>query len=101
MGTDFVLMSAPLLLETPLEIESTGNVRSNIPYALEKRNDRGASGFSRILFKRFPGMQSVRGVASSIRLKTTERSHFRTSLSYAHYKLGVDYNYMLMRRSIL
>ena len=76
--------SPPLLLKTQWEIrscQSTGNVRANIPDASEE---------CRILFKCFPGMQSVRRVTSSNRLKATELSHFHTSLLYVglHYKLS-------------
>ena len=72
--------------------ESTGNARANIPDASEERDNRGASGFFRILFKHYPGTQSVRRFASSNRFKTTEHSHFRTSFLYAHYKLSTEYN---------
>ena len=51
---------------------SSGNVRANIADASEERDYRGASRFSRILFKRFPCTQSVRRVPSS---KTTECSN--------------------------
>ena len=40
--------------------ESTGNVRANIPDASVECDNRSASGLSRILFKHFLGMQSVR-----------------------------------------
>ena len=70
---------------------STGNARANIPDTLEECDNRGASGFSRILFKCFPGAQSIRRVESSNRLKTTERSHFCTSLLYVRNKLSSEY----------
>ena len=82
-------MSLPLLL---------GNVRANIPDASEERNNGGAHGFSRILFKCFPCVQIVRRVVSSNRFKTTECSHLHTSLSYVHYKLSAEYRMDKKRR---
>ena len=38
--------------------ENSGNARANIPDASEECDNRGASGFSRIVFKRFPGKAS-------------------------------------------
>ena len=77
------LMSPPFLRKTPWEIflgapGCTGNARVNIPDASEERDNRGASRLSRILFKRFPGKQCVRRVASSNRLEAhIFASHFR------------------------
>ena len=67
----------------------SGNAWENIPDASEKHDNRGTSGYSRILFKCFPGTQSVRRMSSN-RFKTTERS-LCTSLSYPHYKLSAEY----------
>ena len=71
--------------------EDQGNARANIPDASKECDNRGTSGYSRILFKHIPGMQSIRRVASSNRFKTTEHSHLHTSLSHAHYKLSAEY----------
>ena len=79
---------------SPRAPEDSGNARANIPDVSEERDNRGTSGYSRILFKRFPGTQSVRRVASGNRFKTTERTHLRTSLSYAHYKFS-DYAFKI------
>ena len=74
--------------------EDPGNVTANIPDASKERDHRDTSRYSRILFKRIPGMQSVRRVASSNKFKTTERSHLHTSLLDAHYKLSAQYRQM-------
>ena len=72
--------------------EDSGNARANTPDASKEHDNRGTFGFSRILFKRFPGTQNIRRVASSNRFETTERSHLHTSLLYAHYELSAGYH---------
>ena len=54
------------------------------PHASEKRNNRGASEFPRILLKRIPGTQSFRRVASSYRFKKSERPH---SCTFMHFRM--------------
>ena len=71
---------------------NSGHAGTNIPYASEERDNRGASEFPRILLQRIPGTQSFRRVASSNRFKKSERSHLGTSLSYVHYKLSSEYH---------
>ena len=75
----------------PWAQKGTGNARAYSPDSSKERNNRGASRFTRILLKQIPGKQSVKKVASRDRLKTTESTHFRTSLSYVHYKLSSEY----------
>ena len=65
--------------------EDPGNVRANIPDASKEHDHRYTSGHYRVLFECIPGAHSIWRVASSIRFKTTERPHQRTSLSHAHY----------------
>ena len=72
--------------------EDSGNARANIPNASKERNLRDTSGYSRVLFECIPGTQGFWRVASSNRLKPTERPHRRSSLSHAHYKLSAEYH---------
>ena len=74
----------------PDEVQCMGG--ANIPDASEECDHRGASEFPRLLLKHIPGAQSIGRVASSDRFKKTERSHFRTSLSYVHYELSSEYH---------
>ena len=69
----------------------SGHAGTNIPYASEEHDNRGAPDFPRILLKRIPGTKSFRTVASSHTFKKSERSHLGTSLSYVHYKLSSEY----------
>ena len=68
--------------------EDSGNARANIPNATTEGNLRGTYKFSRVVFEHIPGTQGFWRVASSNRFETTERTHRRTSLSHAHYKLN-------------
>ena len=77
---------------SPEAQEDSGNARANIPDASKEHYNRCTFGFSRILFKRFSGTQSIRRVASSNRFETTERSHLHTSLLCAHYELSDGYH---------
>ena len=58
---------------SPGGIENPGNARANFPNASEERNLRNISRHSRVLFESIPGTQGVWRVASSYRLKTTEK----------------------------
>ena len=60
--------------------EDSGNVRANIPNASEEFDNRGSSGYSRILFKHFPGTQSVRRMAFSNRFKPHFHMHTISSV---------------------
>ena len=64
---------------------------TNIPYALEESDHKGASKFARNILQRIPVMQNVRRVASRNRFEKTKPSHSCTSLSYVHYKLSSEY----------
>ena len=64
-----------------------GHAGTNLPYAPKERNNRGATRFSRFLFKRIPGTEIYRRVASSYRSKESERPHSCTSFPYVHDKL--------------
>ena len=64
-----------------------GHAGTNLPYAPKERNKRGASRFSRFLFKRIPGTENFRRVVSSYRSKESKRPHSRTSFPYVHDKL--------------
>ena len=75
----------------PGDIEDPGNARADFPNASEERNLRYISRHSRVLFECIPGMQGIRRVASSYRLKTTEPTHRCSSLSHAHHKLSAEY----------
>ena len=70
--------------------EDSGNARENIPNASKERNLRDTPGYSSALFKHILGRQGFWRVASSNRLKTTERPHRRSSLSHAHHKLSAE-----------
>ena len=75
----------------PADIEDPGNARADLTNASEERNLRYISRHSRVLFERIPGTQGIWRVASSYRLKTTEPTHRRSSLSNAHHKLSAEY----------
>ena len=64
-----------------------GHAGTNHPYAPKKRDNRGASEFTRTLFERIPGTKSFRRLASSYRSNESERPHSCTSFPYVHYKL--------------
>ena len=66
---------------------SFGHAGTNYPYAPKERHSRGASRFSRFLFKRIPGTEIYRRVVSSYRSKESERPHSCTSFPYVHDKL--------------
>ena len=72
---------------SPEPTRDFGHVGTNLPYAPKERNNRGASRFSRFLFKRIPGTEIYRRVASSYRSKESERPHSCTSFPYVHDKL--------------
>ena len=71
------------------DIEDPGNARADLTNASEERNLRYISRHSRVLFERIPGTQGIWRVASSYRLKTTEPTHRRSSLSHAHHQCSV------------
>ena len=75
----------------PGDIEDPGNARADFPNASEERNLRYISRHSRVLFEHIPGTQGIWRVAFSYRLKTTETTHRRSSLSHAHHKLSAEY----------
>ena len=64
-----------------------GHAGTNLPYAPEERDNRGAPKLTRVLLERIPGKESFRGVASSHRSKKSERPHSRASFPYVHDKL--------------
>ena len=68
----------------------TGNARADFPNASEERKLRFIFRHSRVLFESIPGTQGIWRVASSYRLKRTEPTHRRSSLSHAHHKLSAD-----------
>ena len=73
---------------------SSGHAGTNIPYASEERDNRGASEVPRILLKRIPGTQSFWRVASSNRfkLKILNAHIYAPHLkSYVYYKLSAEY----------
>ena len=69
----------------PKRFSGGRHVRANIADAPKESDNGGASKFSRILLKCVPGAKSVRRLASSDRIKTTECPHLRTTFSYVHY----------------
>ena len=73
------------------DIEDPGNARADFPNASEEHNLRYISRHSGVLFEYIPGTQGIWRVASSYRLKTTETTHRRSSLSHAHHKLSAEY----------
>ena len=64
-----------------------GHAGTNHSHAPKERDNRGASKFTRVLFKHIPGTKSFRRVASSYRSKESERPHSCTSFPYVHDKL--------------
>ena len=66
---------------------SFGHAGTNLPYAPKERHSRGASRFSRFLFKRIPGTEIFRRVAAGYRSKESKRPHSCTSFPYVHDKL--------------
>ena len=86
---------------------NSGHAGTNIPNASEERDYRGASEFPRILFQCISGAQGFRRVASSIRFKKGERSHFHTIFTCSPYggfpnfghldPIGPQASYLLFR----
>ena len=66
---------------------SFGHAGTNLPYASKEHHSRGASRFSRFLFKRIPSTEIFRRVAAGYRSKESKRPHSCTSFPYVHDKL--------------
>ena len=64
-----------------------GHAGTNHSHAPKECDNRGASEFTRVLFKCIPGTKSFRRVVSSYRSKESERPHSCTSFPYVHDKL--------------
>ena len=64
-----------------------GHAGTNHHHAPKERDNTGASRFPRLLFKRIPGMEVYRRLASSHRSKESERPHSCATFPYVHNRL--------------
>ena len=64
-----------------------GHAGTNLHHAPKERDNTGASRFPRLLFKRIPGTEVYRRLASSHRSKESERPHSCATFPYVHDRL--------------
>ena len=64
-----------------------GHAGTNLHHAPKERDNTGASRFPRLLFKRIPGTEVYRRLASSHRSKESERLHSCATFPYVHDRL--------------
>ena len=64
-----------------------GHAGTNLHHAPKERDNTGASRFPRLLFKRIPGTEVYRRLASSHRSKESKRPHSCATFPYVHDRL--------------